>query len=93
MKFLKPKIRAVDFDGETLHVRSLTLGEIEQLQEMGEGLPAARQVLSLAFVTADGQRLLTDEQIDQVPADVLHQLSELAYSASKSPKVETVAKN
>jgi len=95
---LKRRPRPVELDGGTVHVRSLTLAEIEQMQALaraGDEVATAVFVLSRGLVNADGSQTFEPDAPDvkDLPGDVIAALMEAIGKASKPPSVERLEKN
>lgn len=97
----------VDIDGETYYVRSLTVGELKRLEAVPPaqktgfvvGCALCTEASGIAeFPQSDSEsdvdwsnRVM--EAISEVPTETIRALSDGVANISKTPKVETVAKN
>ena len=95
---LKRQPRPVEINGETVMVRPLTLREAGQFDELAKA-GATRDLLAFMVATCvtdeAGQPLFgkDDPEIEDIPTDVIQQLSEAVTKISSGGKVDTAAKN
>lgn len=95
---LKRQPRPVEINGETVMVRPLTLreaGKFDELVKAGAGTALLAFMVATCVTDADGQPLFSadDPEIEDIPTDVIQQLSEAVTKISSGGKVETAAKN
>ena len=95
---LKRQPRPVEINGETVMVRPLTLreaGKFDELAKSGAGKDLLAFMVATCVTDADGEPLFAadDPEIEDIPTDVIQQLSEAVTKISSGGKVETVAKN
>lgn len=94
---LKRPPKAVEINGETVYVRSLTLREALKVDELSKsdpgGVPA--YMVACAVVDAEGVPLFApdDPEILDLPIETIRQLGELVRKASSPGDVEKAAKN
>lgn len=94
---LKPRVRKIEWNGETLLGRSLTLREATEWDAKVPGMTGKELLLYiLQYVTdCDGRPLFAedDPELDEIPLDVIPCLAEEIQKISRGGKLETVAKN
>jgi hypothetical protein len=94
LRDLKSKPRTVPIGDTTVFVRSLTLGEIEQVGtlEKTDGVGSLKLMLSLGLVNEDGSPCTADD-IAAVPMECVDQLTDAIRKASTPGSVDTIVKN
>lgn len=95
---LKRQPRPVEINGETVMVRPLTLreaGKFDELAKSGAGKDLLAFMVATCVTDSNGEPLFAadDPEIEDIPTDVIQQLSEAVQKISSPGKVETVAKN
>ena len=94
---LKRRPKAVEINGETVYVRSLTLREAMHVDEMSKSDPmkVPAYMVSVAVVDVDGSSVfaLDDSEIDDIPVETLHELGEHIRKASAPGDVGKAIKN
>ena len=94
---LKRVPRGVEINGETVHVRSLTLREAWRFDELakGEELAAMRFLVATCVVEPDGSQTFAqdDEAIADIPVDTIRQIGEAVKKVSEPGSVEKAEKN
>ena len=94
---LKRQPKAVEINGETVYVRSLTMREafkVDELSKSDSGKVPAYMV-ACCVCDADGKQLFAadDPEIDDIPVETIARLGELIRGVSSAGKVETAEKN
>jgi hypothetical protein len=94
---LKRQPKAVEINGETVYVRSLTMREalhVDELSKTDAGKVPAYMV-ACAVVDAAGVPLFTadDPELDDMPIETIRQLGEVIKNASAPGSVEKAVKN
>jgi hypothetical protein len=94
---LKRQPKPVEINGETVWIRPLTLREGLRFDELAKtgGVPLLAFMVATVVTDESGKPLFAedDPEIQDIPADVINQLSEAVKKVSAPGKVETVAKN
>lgn len=99
--------RPVEIDGEKFYLRSLTSGELRQVETVADSAARADAMLGLTIVEADGSRVfptLPGETMDQFAQRMREDLEQVEEATKiellmamqnnhKVPSVETLAKN
>ena len=95
---LKRQPKPVEINGETVMVRPLTLreaGQFDDLVKAGKNTELIRFMVSSVVTDAEGQPLFAvdDPEIEDIPTDVIQQLSDAVAKISNPGKLETAVKN
>lgn len=99
LRDLKPKPRAVQIGDATVYVRSLTLGELEQVfavEKSGDNIAALKLRLSLGLVEENGTQAVQgvdDPALLAIPLDATAQIGEAILKASNPGSPDAIAKN
>jgi hypothetical protein len=78
--------------GAEAHVRSVTGGEFAKLKSLGNDVDAVAEMLKLVVCNVNGQPILTDEILADIPQRTINELFNAATDvnlASKKAKEET----
>jgi hypothetical protein len=95
---LKRVPKRVEINGETVMVRPLTLreaGQFDALVKAEKSTDLIRFMVSSVVTDSEGQPLFAvdDPEIDDIPTDVIQQLSDAVAKISNPGKLETAVKN
>ena len=94
---LKKRPKKVEFNGELILVRSLTLREATSWDATVPGLSGTELLIYVMQFCTDmeGNPIFAkdDPDIEDVPLDVIPELAETIQKVSSGRKLETVAKN
>lgn len=95
---LKRLPKAVEINGETVYVRSLTMREALRFDEMSNGPEsnkAAQYLVQCATVDADGNPLFSvdDPEIGDIPTDIIRAIGEQIRKVSTPGSLEKAVKN
>jgi hypothetical protein len=96
---LRSRPRAVPIGDATVYVRSLTIGELEQvvaIEKSGDNIAALKLRLSLGLVEEDGAQAVEgadDPALLAIPLDAAAQIGEAILKASNPGDPDAIAKN
>lgn len=94
---LKKRPKQVEFNGETILVRSLTLREAAEWDSKVAGMSGTELLTYIMQFCTDleGHPVFSadDPEIEHVPLDVIPELAEAIQKVSSGRKLEAVAKN
>lgn len=92
----KRRPRAIEIEGDTFYVRSMTLAEaieVDRLKEAGDSIKAAQYSVARCVVSESGEPVLSEEDVPQVPMDILHRLGALIAEVSSTASRGDIRKN
>lgn len=94
---LKRVPRRVEINGESVHVRSLTIREALKFDELAKGQEqeSLRYLVATCVVDESGQQVFApdDPEITDIPVDVVKELADAVLKVSAPGSVEKAAKN
>lgn len=95
---LKRQPQPIEINGETVMVRPLTLreaGQFDALNKAGKNTDLIRFLVASVVTDMEGQPLfaLDDPEIEDIPTNVIQQLSDAVAKISSPGKLEAAVKN
>lgn len=94
----KRRVRPVEIDGDTLHVRSLTLREateVDRMKDAGDDVGAALYGVAHCLVEADGKEVFNGdiESAKDIPLETLQRIGVAISEVSGASKAKDIRKN
>jgi hypothetical protein len=97
---LKRRVRSLDYEGQKVFIRPLTLGEYLQAEpiakEDGRQMDFTKFIVSRAVVTEAGEQVYQgegDPQLAELPLDLLFDLNRAIQNLSNAGTIESIEKN
>jgi hypothetical protein len=97
---LKRRVRSLEYEGQKVFIRPLTLGEFLLAEPIGKAegrqMEYTRFIVSRAVVTEAGEQVYTDENdatMNDIPFDLILELNRAIQNLSHAGSIESIEKN